>query len=347
MSSKVYYTNYKICKTTQFYHKFQILLIPGNQVCADCDAPDPNWASINLGITLCTQCVGIHRSLGTHISKTRSLSLDVRVWEPEVVKVMAELGNAISNKIYEATSIQGRLGRPLKATKDMDNIKRMVWINAKYVERAFVNKDILKVMSKCNNGPERKSSHIYENWTVRNLRRRRSVRVMNKPKKAGAAELDPNDAEHIFFGSSLNKMCREPTVELDSDQDSLDGILDDDQPALHDNHAAFTPDNLLCKAARAHNLPLMAQALAFGADKDFVSQQNKSSAIHQTILSGSIMACEFLLLNGAKLNVVDSNQGLDYDYEIPPFSFCILTFFKKCSYTNNKSTEHMARRNSI
>ena len=79
-------------------HKYQILLIPGNKVCADCNAADPSWASINLGITLCTQCVGIHRGLGTHISKTRSLSLDVRVWEPEVVKVMAELGNAISNK---------------------------------------------------------------------------------------------------------------------------------------------------------------------------------------------------------------------------------------------------------
>ena len=151
-----------------------------------------------------------------------------------------------------------------------------------------------------------------------------------------------------------------------SDQDSLDGILDDDQPALHDNHAAFTPNNLLCKAARAHNLPLMAQALAFGADKDFVSQQNKSSAIHQTILSGSIMACEFLLLNGAKLNVVDSNQGLDYGYEIPPCSFYILnlhhrshskrsisTFFRLMYFRNvatnrnNKSTEHWARRNSI
>ena len=283
-------------------------------MCCDCNAPDPSWASINLGITLCTECVGIHRGLGTHISKTRSLSLDVRVWEPEVVKVMAELGNAISNKIYEA---RGHNLKAKKATEDTDKIKRMVWINAKYVEKAFVNEDILKAMSKCSGPDARKASHVYENWTVSNLRRGRAIKVKNKAKKAGVAGEDPNDAEHIFFGSSLNKMCKEPTFELDSDQESLDGILDD-QPTLHDNCAAFTPNNLLCKAARAHNLPLMAQALAFGADKDFVSQQNKSSAIHQTILSGSIMACEFLLLNGAKLNVVDSNQGLDYDYEIPP-----------------------------
>ena len=326
-------------------------------MCADCNAPNPTWASINLGITLCDECVGIHRGLGVHISRTCSLTLDVHVWEPEIIKVMAELGNTISNRIYEAQGVKKQFGGTRKATKDTDKIQRMVWINAKYVHRAFVNKDILKAMEKqgARKSARKKASHIYENWTVKKRRQRMSSKRRNEAgtrqssRKAGVAK---NDAEHIFFGSSLKKMGSIPvTVQLDSDQESLDGVSDDNDPpataAHRDDHAAFTPDNLLCKAARAHNLPLMAQALAFGADKDFVSQQNKSSAIHQTILSGSIMACEFLLLNGAKLNVVDSNQGLDYDYEIPPCSFCILTFFKKCSYTNNKSTEHWERRNSI
>ena len=222
----------------------------------------------------------------------------------------------MSPKIYEA---RGHNLKSKKATKETDKIKRMVWINAKYVEKAFVNKEMREIM--CNGGPDddRKTSHVYENWTVSNLRRRRSVRVKNKARKAGVAGLDQNDAEHIFFGSSLKKMCREPTFELDSDQESSDEILDEHQPppVLHDDsHAAFTPNNLLWKAARVHNLPLMAQALAFGADKDFVSQQNQSSAIHQTILSGSIMACEFLLLNGAKLNVVDSNQGKQWELSL-------------------------------
>lgn len=37
---------------------------------------EPDWTSINLGVLVCIQCSGIHRSLGVHISKVRSLTLD-------------------------------------------------------------------------------------------------------------------------------------------------------------------------------------------------------------------------------------------------------------------------------
>lgn len=46
------------------------------------------------------ECSGVHRSLGVHYSKVRSLTLDD--WEPEIIKVMVELGNTIVKKIYEA-----------------------------------------------------------------------------------------------------------------------------------------------------------------------------------------------------------------------------------------------------
>lgn len=63
----------------------ELLRIPGNNQCADCQARNPGWASWSLGIFLCIRCASIHRKLGTHISKVKSLSMDT--WTGEQVQV--------------------------------------------------------------------------------------------------------------------------------------------------------------------------------------------------------------------------------------------------------------------
>ncbi|CAG2105815.1 unnamed protein product [Medioppia subpectinata] len=113
----------------------QILAIPGNEFCCDCGAADPKWASINIGSTLCIECSGIHRSLGVHLSKVRSLNLDA--WDLELIKVMSSLGNTIINTIYEAKVDESVAQR---AKSDSDRTQRELWIKAKYVKRAFVDK---------------------------------------------------------------------------------------------------------------------------------------------------------------------------------------------------------------
>ncbi|WZZ25108.1 hypothetical protein YC2023_008509 [Brassica napus] len=72
-----------------------------NRVCADCSAPDPKWASANIGVFICLKCCGVHRSLGTHISKVLSVTLDE--WSDDEVDSMIEIGgNASANSVYEA-----------------------------------------------------------------------------------------------------------------------------------------------------------------------------------------------------------------------------------------------------
>ncbi|KAI9852176.1 MAG: hypothetical protein M1838_001639 [Thelocarpon superellum] len=69
--------------------------VPGNDRCADCQAKNPGWASWSLGIFLCMRCAALHRKLGTHISKVKSLSMDT--WTNDQVENMKRVGNTSSN----------------------------------------------------------------------------------------------------------------------------------------------------------------------------------------------------------------------------------------------------------
>uniref|UniRef100_A0A3Q4HV87 Arf-GAP with GTPase, ANK repeat and PH domain-containing protein 1 n=1 Tax=Neolamprologus brichardi TaxID=32507 RepID=A0A3Q4HV87_NEOBR len=105
--------------------------IRGNGRCADCDAPNPDWASLNLGALICIECSGIHRNLGTHLSRVRSLDLDE--WPLELIKVMSAIGNELANSVWEANA-QGRL----KPGPDASREERERWIRAKYEQRLFL-----------------------------------------------------------------------------------------------------------------------------------------------------------------------------------------------------------------
>lgn len=106
----------------------------GNCWCADCGSGSKvEWASINLGIIVCIECSGIHRSLGTHISKVRSLTLDIKSFTIDIVELFLLIGNRVSNMVWEA-----RMEASQKLTAQATREQRLRFITAKYVNREFV-----------------------------------------------------------------------------------------------------------------------------------------------------------------------------------------------------------------
>ncbi|XP_059666401.1 ADP-ribosylation factor GTPase-activating protein AGD12-like [Cornus florida] len=121
-----------------------LLLQRDNRVCADCGAPDPKWASANIGVFICLKCCGVHRSLGTHVSKVLSVTLDE--WSDDEIEAMVEVGgNASANSIYEAFIPEGFS----KPGPDASHDHRSKFIRSKYELQEFL-KPSLRISSTKN-----------------------------------------------------------------------------------------------------------------------------------------------------------------------------------------------------
>ncbi|CAB1421337.1 unnamed protein product [Pleuronectes platessa] len=116
--------------------------IRGNAHCADCEAQSPDWASLNLGALICIECSGIHRNLGTHLSRVRSLDLDE--WPLELIKVMSAIGNELANGVWEANA-QGRL----KPGPDASSIERLSECGLDSVEESHGVRDSVEGQNTC------------------------------------------------------------------------------------------------------------------------------------------------------------------------------------------------------
>ncbi|KAI0824532.1 hypothetical protein BC628DRAFT_418888 [Trametes gibbosa] len=114
----------------------ELVAQPGNDVCADCKSRNPRWASYNLGIFICVSCASIHRKMGTHISKVKSLTLDS--WTKEQVEVMKTTGNAKSNAHFNPDEVKHPPPtNMIDSERDSDLEK---YIRAKYEYKSFVSR---------------------------------------------------------------------------------------------------------------------------------------------------------------------------------------------------------------
>jgi len=111
------------------------------------------------------------------VSKVRSIKLDG--FEPEILKVMAEIGNDVSKRIYEAKVAEIIAKR---ATPDCSKEQRENWIKAKYVTRAFINTEALNVEGS-------------DKWTVRRLRRRKRTSSLKKQEEEFTTAKESQDKD--------------------------------------------------------------------------------------------------------------------------------------------------------
>ncbi|KAJ0265843.1 ADP-ribosylation factor GTPase-activating protein AGD4 [Hirschfeldia incana] len=270
--------------------------IPGNDACAECNAPDPDWASLNLGVLMCIECSGVHRNLGVHISKVRSLTLDVKVWEPTIKDLFRNLGNAYCNGVWErllhldhdcergSTDKLELITKP--SSKDSFALKEK-YIHVKYLEKALVIKDERETNLTA-------SSKIWEAVQSKNIREiyRLIVTADANIINTKFDDITPVDAYHHHVDA-------QDEVKKRHDPNACQRIKDS-----KDSRNCLQGCSLLHVACQSGDPVLLELLLQFGADINMRDYHGRTP-LHHCIASGNNAFAKVLLRRGARPSVED------------------------------------------
>ncbi|CAH8528844.1 unnamed protein product [Heterobilharzia americana] len=261
----------------------------------------------------------VHRSLGVHISKVRSLTLDN--WQPELLHVMLNLGNKFVNEIVEANRPHHSVPEFPRLSTNTPFEQRKVWIEAKWVRFKFARLPI-------STGEEVSDSteavqwikHLYDNWLqTRSQTRDNFPELIHHPTSSSPSS--------IRESNSLDKKLTRHNMRRYAILNQLMNII----KALHEKHTSnaknssrvlfrcaeqlAAAENLVCFGARLGCPLLILSGLAGGASPDAKLKVGVSSSYPPLILAsrtGSIAASEFLLLNGADIDIKTIKVGLHF-----------------------------------
>lgn len=205
----------------------QLLRETPNKTCVDCKtATHPRWASWNLGSFMCIRCSGIHRSMGTHISKVKSVDLDA--WTDEQIESMVKWGNERCNIYWESKLPQDYIPDPLK----IENFIRTKYDLKKWVSSNSIPDPLtIKASSPSNvqsNTPNQSNltSPSLNNATKINSPPNSSIDILSSSKSSQPVKHSNNLLDDDFgsfssitsSNSSKQQLPRLPTQQIQSPQ---------------------------------------------------------------------------------------------------------------------------------
>ncbi|CAI8616788.1 unnamed protein product [Vicia faba] len=259
--------------------------IPGNDKCAECSTPEPDWASLNLGILLCIECSGVHRNLGVHISKVRSITLDVKVWEPTILELFNNLGNTFCNSIWEGLLLLGdeRVGEsnvPLKPCSTDPSQYKEKYIQAKYAEKSLVIRE--------EDIPEKPSVSTKIWQAVQAITVREVYRLIV-----------------TSTSNPINTKFEEAVSHAETENHQHDPEACLRIKEANETESCFRGWSLLHLACHSGSTLMVELLLQFGADINMRDYHGRTP-LHRCISSGKNSLAKFLLRRGAKPSIKDA-----------------------------------------